>query len=141
MGIVIPATLIFFSCLFIWRACDGFEFASEYIGRNLSEGVRGATINAVFSSLPELFTTFIALFVFANAEGFAVGIGTTAGSALFNGMIIPALCILFVIGKVVAGTHVKTVDVSLKVILRDGLALIAAGILLLYILMGQRLFW
>lgn len=141
MGIAISLTLIFFSCLFIWRACDGFEFASEYIGRKLSEGVRGATINAVSSSLPELFTTFIALFVYADAEGFTVGIGTTAGSALFNGMIIPALCILFVVGRVVAGTRVTTVDVSLKVILRDGLTLLAAGTLLLYILIGAQLVW
>ena len=82
-----PSILIFFTCLVIWRACDGFEIASEYIGRNLSEGVRGGTINAVSSSIPELFTTLIALFVLADRDGFSIGIGTTAGSALFNGMI------------------------------------------------------
>ena len=33
--------------LIIWRSSDGFEVASEYLGRNLTDGVRGATINAV----------------------------------------------------------------------------------------------
>lgn len=141
MGILIALIIIFFSCLFIWRACDGFEVASEYVGRNLSEGVRGGTINAISSSMPELFTTLIALFVLADMDGFAVGIGTTAGSALFNGMIIPALCILTVVGAVVAGKRVEAVKVSMKVIMRDGLSLIFVSFVLLVILMGTKLVW
>ena len=117
MGILIALGLVFFCCLFIWRACDGFERASDYIGRNLTEGVRGGTINAISSSVPELFTTLIALFVLSNKDGFAIGIGTTAGSALFNGMIIPAVCILAVIGVSINGTVRNSVDVSTKVIL------------------------
>lgn len=136
MGILIPLLLIFFCCLIIWRACDGFEYASEYIGRHMSEGVRGSTINAISSSLPELFTTLIALFVLRDQDGFAIGIGTTAGSALFNGMIIPALCILMV-----TGAAIKTVDVSSKVIWRDGAALILAQILLVVILTSHSLVW
>lgn len=141
MGIVIPLILILFACLFIWRACDGFEIASEYIGRNLSEGVRGGTINAISSSVPELFTTLIALFVLADRDGFAVGLGTTAGSALFNGMIIPAVCILAVVGAVVLGVKVRSVNVSRKVILRDGLSLIACEFVLILLINGQRLHW
>ncbi len=141
MGILIPLVLIFFTCLFIWRACDGFEVASEYIGRNLSEGVRGGTINAISSSIPELFTTLIALFVLADKDGFAIGIGTTAGSALFNGMVIPAVCILAVIGMMINGKVQKTVNVSTKVILRDGLFLIAAEFLLIITLNGSQLAW
>lgn len=141
MGILIPLLVIFFCCLIIWRVCDGFEIASEYIGRNLSEGVRGGTINAISSSLPELFTTLIALFVLSDKDGFAVGIGTTAGSALFNGMIIPALCILFVIGSGLLGKKVTSVDVSLKVIVRDGLALIVVQVVLVVILTGSKLVW
>ncbi|MGJ8641793.1 MAG: sodium:calcium antiporter [Luteolibacter sp.] len=141
MGILIPLILIFFCCLFIWRACDGFERASAYIGRNLSEGVRGGTINAISSSIPELFTTLIALFVLADQDGFAIGIGTTAGSALFNGMIIPAVCILAVIGVTINGTVRNSVDVSTKVILRDGLFLIFAEFLLIVTLGGDKLVW
>ncbi len=141
MGILIPLILIFFCCLFIWRACDGFETASDYIGRNLSEGVRGGTINAISSSIPELFTTLIALFVLADQDGFAIGIGTTAGSALFNGMIIPAVCILAVVGITINGTVRDSVDVSTKVILRDGLFLIFAEIVLIVSLGGSELDW
>jgi len=85
--------LITFCCIIIWRASDGFEAASEYLGRNLTDGVRGATINAIGSSMPELFTTFWFLFGMMDRDGFAGGIGTTAGSAIFNGMIIPAVVI------------------------------------------------
>jgi Ca2+/Na+ antiporter len=141
MGILIPLLMIFFCCLFIWRACDGFEVASEYIGRNMSEGVRGGTINAISSSLPELFTTLIALFVLKDQHGFSVGIGTTAGSALFNGMIIPAACILSVIGTVVLGVKVTSVNVSTKVLLRDGLSLIICEIVLILAINGTKLHW
>jgi cation:H+ antiporter len=141
LGIVIPLILILFTCLLIWRACDGFEIASEYIGRNLSEGVRGGTINAISSSLPELFTTLIALFVLSDKNGFSVGIGTTAGSALFNGMIIPAVCILSVVGAIVLGKRVMSVNVSTKVLLRDGLSLIFCELVLILLINGTTLYW
>lgn len=141
MGILIPLVLVFLTCLLIWRACDGFEIASEYIGRNLSEGVRGGTINAISSSVPELFTTLIALFVLADRDGFAIGIGTTAGSALFNGMIIPAACILTVIGATILGVRVTSVNVSTKVLLRDGISLIFCEFILILLINGQRLHW
>jgi cation:H+ antiporter len=141
MGIVVPLLLILFTCLIIWRACDGFEIASEYVGRNMSEGVRGGTINAISSSIPELFTTLIALFVMRDEVGFSIGLGTTAGSALFNGMIIPALCIMFVVGSVVAGKRVDSVHVSTKVILRDGLSLIFCNVVLILLINGQALHW
>ena len=142
MGIFVPLLMILLCCLLIWRACDGFELASEYIGRNMSEGVRGGTINAISSSIPELLTTIIALFVLNNTEGFSVGIGTTAGSALFNGMIIPAACILAVVGTTVMGVRVACVKVSRKVLLRDGLSLIFCEIVLILIINGDKLhFW
>ena len=148
MGVLAALVLIFFCCLIIWRACDGFETASEYLGRNLSEGVRGGTINAISSSLPELFTTLLALFFVAQAEGqaaneeaFAIGIGTTAGSAIFNGMIIPAVCILAVVGGTFKGIRVGAVQVAQKVILRDGLALILCELMLILMLNGDQLYW
>ena len=137
MGIVIPLLLISFSCLIIWRAGDGFMAASEYIGRNLSEGVRGATINAVASSMPEVFTSFFFLFALSDASGFSGGIGTTAGSAIFNGMVIPAVSVLAVIG---AGM-VKRIEVSRKVLLRDGIALLIAEFIFLVLIGGSELHW
>lgn len=123
--------------LIIWRSSDGFEVASAYLGRNLTDGVRGATINAVGSSIPELFTTLFSLMLLGEVDNFAFGIGTTAGSAIFNGMIIPAVAILAVIGYGIA----KKVNVSKKVILRDGIGLIIAELILIYMISGNYLTW
>lgn len=137
MGIIIPILLIITSCIVIWRASDGFELASNYLGRNLNDGVKGATINAIGSSMPELLTTIFFLLYLKDTEGFSGGIGTTAGSAIFNGMIIPALVILYVLGKNIT----DKIKVSKKVILRDGLSLIVAEAILIILLSGQTLFW
>ena len=123
--------------LIIWRSSDGFEVASEYLGRNLTDGVRGATINAVGSSIPELFTTLFSLMLLGEVDNFAFGIGTTAGSAIFNGMIIPAVAIIAVLGYGI----VQKVNVSKKVILRDGIGLIIAELILIYMVSGNYLTW
>ena len=137
MGIIIPLILISISCVVIWRAGDGFMTASEYIGRNLSEGVRGASINAIASSMPEVFTSIFFLFVLMDAEGFAGGIGTTAGSAIFNGMVIPAVSVIAVIGIGLA----KRIEVSKKVMMRDGIALILTEMIFLILISGDVLNW
>ncbi|MEQ9466861.1 MAG: hypothetical protein RLN88_05580 [Ekhidna sp.] len=137
MGIIIPLLLITFCCIIIWRAGDGFMAASEYIGRNLSDGVRGATINAIASSMPEVFTSLFFLFILKDAEGFSGGVGTTAGSAIFNGMVIPASAVL----TVIAMKMTKRVEVSRKVMLRDGIALIIAELIFLILISGATLYW
>ncbi len=137
MAIFFSLFLIAATCVVIWRACDGFETASEYLGRNLSDGVRGATINAVASSMPEFFTTLFFLFVLQDKDGFAGGIGTTAGSAVFNGVIIPSLVIMTVIWAGIA----KRVGVSRKIILRDGIALLICDLVLIIFLGGESLSW
>ncbi len=137
MGILIPLILISLCCLVIWRAGDGFMTASEYVGRNLSEGVRGATINAIASSMPEVFTSLFFLFVLMDASGFSGGIGTTAGSAIFNGMVIPAVSVIAVTAMGLA----KKIHVSRKVLLRDGIALIIAEFIFLVLISGATLYW
>lgn len=111
--------------------------ASEYVGRNLSEGVRGATINAIASSMPEVFTSFFFLFVLNDASGFSGGIGTTAGSAIFNSMVIPAVSIIAVISM----GAVKRIEISRKVLFRDGIALIIAEFIFLILISGSALDW
>ena len=137
MQILLALALILISCLIIWKASDGFEVASEYLGRNMSEGVRGATINAIGSSMPELFTTIFFLLYLTDTDGFSGGIGTTAGSAIFNGMIIPAVVIFVVLLSGIA----KSINVSKKVILRDGLFLIGAELILIFLISGTTLQW
>ncbi|GAA4828595.1 hypothetical protein [Algivirga pacifica] len=130
--------LILVACLVIWKSSDGFEVASDYLGgrMNLEGGVKGATINAIGSSLPELFTTFFFLVVLQDTAGFAAGIGTTAGSAVFNAMIIPASVIL-----AVYFTLNKRVKVNPRVILRDGLYLIFVEVVLIFCLESSLLRW
>ncbi len=137
MGLIIPIILVAICSVVIWRAVDGFSTASEYIGRHLSDGVRGATINAIASSMPELFTTMFFLFYLNDVDGFSGGIGTTAGSAIFNGQIIPAMVILTV---VMAGV-VKNINVTKKVIKRDGISLIISEFILIILISGNSLYW
>jgi cation:H+ antiporter len=137
MDIVILLLYVVISMVIIWRASDGFETAASFLGRHLSEGVKGATINAIASSMPELLTTFFFLFYLGDENGFSGGIGTTAGSAIFNGMIIPAAVIFVVIFSGIA----KKIVVMRKVLLRDGIALILAEIILITMISGDTLHW
>ncbi len=123
----------------IARSCDVFEASTDYIGRNLSDGVKGATLNAIGSSMPELLTTVFFL-VFATDENLgrdlAASVGGNTGSAIYNSIIIPMLVIWFVLGMGVLG-----VRMTKKVVLRDGLFLIGANLLLLVLLSSDRITW
>jgi Ca2+/Na+ antiporter len=135
MGIIIPLLLIVFSSIIIWKASNGFDDASSFLGRNLTEGVKGATINAISSSIPELLTSIFFLIYLKDSEGFSGGLGTIAGSAVFNTMVIPALSIIVVIYYGIS----KTIEVSKKVIYRDSIALITLQIVLIFIIYFQLL--
>ena len=124
--------LMIICSIIIAKACDFFEASTEYLGRNLTEGVKGATLNAIGSSIPELLTTvfFLAFAVHGNlGRDLAASVGGDTGSAIFNSVIIPALVLI-----VVFIMYVSKVKLSKKVILRDGLFLIGAEILLLVLL-------
>jgi cation:H+ antiporter len=64
---------------------------TDAIGRRfrIRPGVRGATLDAVGSSFPELCTVLVAL----HAGAFDAGVGTIAGSALYNILVIPAVSV------------------------------------------------
>lgn len=138
MYLIYLLLLILISMVIIWRASNGFEAASSYLGRNFSDGVRGATINAIGSSLPELLTVIIGLLLFLDKDGFAMGVGTTAGSAIFNSAVIPAAVIITVTIGLAAQKQVK---VSKKVILRDGLWLIFCEAVLIFLLSKGVMEW
>ena len=131
---------IVFVCIIIWRASNGFGQAANYLGRNLSDGVKGATINAIGSSVPEFLTTIFFLFVLKGSDGFAGGIATTAGSAVFNSMIIPGVVIL-VVTTLAASTNIREFAVSRKVLWRDGVALLIAEFSLIVIVTTKELYW
>jgi len=118
----------------IAMACNVFEASTDYIGRNLNDGVKGATLNAIGSSMPEFLTTvFFLAFAIKTDLGrdFAASVGGDTGSAIFNSIIIPML-VIWVVLATVAG--VKGITIAKKVILRDGAFLITAELLLLVLL-------
>lgn len=125
--------LILLACIGIMYACNLFEQASNYLGRNMGPGIKGATINAIGSSLPELFTTLIFLFFYKDIDGFTGGVATTAGSAVFNAVLIPA-------GAILAVTAWKlttdSIGLNRSVIIRDGIFVLIAELALIYFL-GQ----
>ena len=139
------------SSIVIMYACDSFDDAASHLGRNMAPGVRGATINAVGSSMPELMTAFFLLFLFHDRDGFAAGIATTAGSAIFNSVVIPAVCIFAVRYRGVlkrgvseAGTvyeKVKSFEISKRSLMRDGFFLLIAEAALIWFLGDSTMTW
>lgn len=125
--------LMIISCLVIWRSAAGFEIASDYLGRKLTYGIKGATINAIASSMPEFLSTFFFLFYVKDVNGFSGGLGITAGSSIFNLLVIPAAVILVISFR----TPGKTIEITKKVLRRDSIVLILT-ILVLVLVIDQR---
>ncbi len=130
MNIAVSIVLMILSCLVIWRSAAGFEIASDFLGRKLTHGVKGATINAIASSMPEFLSTFFFLFYLKDVNGFSGGLGITAGSSIFNLLVIPSAVILVVTFK----DPGKTIEISKKVIRRDGIVLIATILVLVFVI-------
>lgn len=146
--------VIVFTSIVIMYACNAFEDAADYLGRNMKPGVKGATINAIGSSLPELFTTAILLFgplwsesMFGQrGAGFAAGIATCAGSAVFNSVIIPGLSVLAVLvwgvkHKDGSREKIKLVVLDKRLIFKDGFFLILSELALIYFLGWSIMSW
>ena len=119
MNIFLSLLLIAISAVIIWRSTDGFELASDFLGRRLTKGIKGATINAVASSMPEFLGTIFFLFYVKDSKGFSGGVGITGGSAIFNILIIP-IAIYFVL---FFSKGIKKIPIERKTFMRDGLIL------------------
>ncbi len=130
MNISLSIVLMILSCLVIWRSAAGFEIASDFLGRKLTHGVKGATINAIASSMPEFLSTFFFLFYLKDVNGFSGGLGITAGSSIFNLLVIPAAVIMVVTFK----NPKKAIEISRKVLRRDGFALIGTILVLVFVI-------
>ena len=140
----------------IWQVCDPFADAAQWIGDmfRLPGSVRGATLDAIASSMPELFSgvffVLVALSatssgdyasaerIAAGAEGFGATIATCAGSAVYNMILIPAFCAL-----VISYTRKErpTIDVDDEVISRDGVWFVCCQILLIFFLFQDTMSW
>lgn len=139
LGILIPVIYIIISSYIIWKSTDSFESAADYLGRNMSEGVKGATINAVASSMPEFLTTMFFLFYIKNegafADSFSGGLGVTAGSAVFNILIIPFAILFYGTFRMKSASF----PVNKKAIGRDGLFLLFSNIILILVIRQKSL--
>ncbi|MFO7934441.1 MAG: hypothetical protein R6U78_10205 [Bacteroidales bacterium] len=131
-----PLLLIILSCIIIWRSSRGFEIASDFLGRRLPLGIKGASLNAIASSMPEFLTTMFFLFYLKGEHGFSGGLGVTSGSALFNLLIIPSLAVLMLFNL----RRNKRVVLNKKVLLREGFFLLLSQILfLIFLFRGELL--
>ena len=125
MGGMFSLGIVILSSILLYFISERFAGVSSNVGDyfKLSKSVKGATFDAIASSLPEL---LVALFSVIFFKKFEVGIGTIAGSALFNLLVIPGICVL------VSPVLFK---VSRDVIDRDGLFyVISVFALLIFVL-------
>jgi len=87
--------LIVILCIFVMRKSSfTFDIASNFLSRRMGEGLKGPTINAIASSLPELMISSMFLFYFKDIEGFVGGFATIIGSSAFNIAVIPVVSFL-----------------------------------------------
>ncbi|MCH7728310.1 MAG: hypothetical protein IH991_17800 [Planctomycetes bacterium] len=139
--------------IIIWQACNPFADAAQWIGTafKLPGSVRGATLDAVASSMPELFTGifFVIVAVFGStgsndvaarraAEGYGATVATCAGSAVYNMILIPAFCALVISFK---RKQRPTIDIEPEVITRDGLWFVGCEIALIIFLFQPAMHW
>jgi len=132
---ILPFLMILASCLIIWRSSHGFELAADFLGRKMPAGIKGASINAIASSMPEFLTTIFFLFYLRDAEGFSAGLAVSSGSALFNLLIIPAMAVLIL---VYMGRKEKII-LNKKVLLREGSVLLFSQLLFIVFVFNNDL--
>ena len=89
--------LCLFLSVYVMRQCSSsFDIAASYLTRGIGEGVKGPTLNAVASSLPELLISSLFLFYFKDITGFSAGYGTIIGSSAFNIALIPVISFTYI---------------------------------------------
>lgn len=122
----------------MWMACDPFADAAQWIGKRLGipGSVRGATLDAIASSMPELSVGILFVYEF---DDFGASVATCAGSAVYNMILIPALCALAI------SFHRKDrpyIGVGRDVLFRDGMwFLLSETVLILLLFFGRFEWW
>ena len=151
LGYVLSASALI--AIVIWQACDPFADAAQWVGHRmrLPSSVRGATLDAVASSLPELFTGIFFVVVALSgsgdsiaklkaelAEGYGSTIATCAGSSIYNMVLIPAICAIAIS---FSRPSRPAIEVPPEVVRRDGMWVMASQLGLLIFLFQPKLHW
>lgn len=150
IGFALSAAVLLSTIL--WQACDPFAEAAQWFGEywRIPGSVRGATLDAVASSMPELFTGlfFVLVAIWGDrtlaerlqhsTAGYGSTIATCAGSAIYNLILIPALCCLALATR--RGKE-ASLNVETDVLARDGNWVLFTQFGLLVILFMPRLHW
>ena len=92
----------------------------------MGEGIKGPTVNAVASSLPELMISSLFLFFYKDINGFSAGFATIIGSSAFNIAIIPVVAYFFAFKK----NQIQAFQVDKKIVVQDGIFLLISIVLL-----------
>lgn len=116
---IIDIIVILITTYSTWYASEILSRGTEGLGNkfNISSSVKGATLDAIGSSFPEFCTVIFCLI----AGSFEAGIGAITGSAMFNILVIPSICVILT----------KNMSINKEVIYRDGLLYIITVILLI----------
>ena len=126
IGLGVEIGIIIIASALLYYIGNYFAASSSKLGdyMHLPRDVKGATMDAIASSLPEVLVALYSVIFFAE---FGMGIGTLAGSTLFNLLVIPGICVF--VSPVVF-------RVSKKIITRDAffyvISLVTLIILLYY---------
>ena len=118
---------VLFATYLLWKISSTFDLAANFLTRKIGEGIKGPTINAIASSLPELFISTMFLFYYGDIKGFSASYATIIGSSAFNIAVIPVVSFLIVYFK----SNTQKFEIDRVIVKQDGIFLIGAIILFL----------
>ena len=118
---------VLFATYLLWKISSTFDLAANFLTRKIGEGIKGPTINAIASSLPELFISTMFLFYYGDIKGFSASYATIIGSSAFNIAVIPVISFLIVYFK----SNTQKFEIDRVIVKQDGIFLIGAIILFL----------
>ena len=116
---------VLFATYLLWKISSTFDLAANFLTRKIGEGIKGPTINAIASSLPELFISTMFLFYYGDIKGFSASYATIIGSSAFNIAVIPVVSFLIVYFK----SNTQKFEIDRVIVKQDGIFLIGAIIL------------
>ena len=111
---------IIISIYIIWKISSSFDLAASFVTRNMADGLKGPTINAAASSLPELLISSMFLFYYKDIIGFSAGYATIIGSSAFNIACIPVISYLFIYYK----DKNASIKIEKNIVLEDSIFLL-----------------